>query len=447
MAQTVLTRTPSGAGNRKTWTFSTWIKRAGLGNNIILEANSSGGSSNTNYIGANFGGGYQLILGGWTSNFLATTQFFRDVSAWYHIVIRVDTTLATADDRMRIYVNGEQVTDFSTRNNPGQNDDTGLNAAVATTIGKTMDGYMAQTILADGQSYAPTVFGSTNANGIWVPNTSPSVTYGTNGFKLDFKLSGTSADASGFGADTSGNNNHFATTNIATNPNITDTPQNIFATMNNLAKSSYVTLSGGNLIVTGNTNANNGNVDGTIAPSSGKWYWEVKYVTAESGGGGVYPNIGVYPVKESRQPKNGGSSAEAGNFADGASYLPDGRKFRNNTKSSYGDAWSTGDILQVALDMDNYAVYFGRNGTYQNSGVPTSGSSKTGNAQAWTAAEGPYVPFGSGFQNSVLQFNFGNSPFTIASGNADANGYGNFEYAVPSGYYALCTKNLAQYGG
>ena len=216
--------------------------------------------------------------------------------------------------------------------------------------------------------------------------------------------------------------------------------------MNNVAKGSYVTLSEGNLIVTGNTNANNGNVDGTIAPSSGKWYWEAKYVTAESGGGGVYPNIGVYPVKNSRQPKNGGSLAEAGNFADGVSYIPDGRKFRNNTKSSYGNAWSTGDIIQVALDMDNYAVYFGKNGTYQNSGVPTSGSSKTGNAQAWTAAEGPYVPFNSGFQNSVMQFNFGNPPFTIASGNADANGYGNFEYAVPSGYYALCTKNLAQYG-
>ena len=118
--------------------------------------------------------------------FLATTQFFRDTSAWYHIVLRVDTTQGTADDRMRLYINGEQVTSFSTRNNPGQNDDTGLNATVGTFIGKTMDGYMAQTILADGQSYAPTVFGSTNANGIWVPNSSPSVTYGTNGFKLDF---------------------------------------------------------------------------------------------------------------------------------------------------------------------------------------------------------------------------------------------------------------------
>ena len=126
----------------------------------------------------------------------------------------------------------------------------------------------------------------------------PSVTYGTNGFKLDFKLSGTSADASGFGADSSGQNNHFATSNIATNPNTKDSPTNVFATMNNVAKGSYVTLSEGNLIVTGNTNANNGNVDGTIAPSSGKWYWEAKYVTAESGGGGVYPNIGVYPVKK-----------------------------------------------------------------------------------------------------------------------------------------------------
>jgi len=301
--------------------------------------------------------------------------------------------------------------------------------------------------MADGQSYAPTTFGSTNSNGVWIPITTPSVTYGTNGFKLDFNLSGTSADASGFGADSSGQTNHFATSNIATNPNTKDSPTNVFATLNNVARSSYVTLTEGNLVVTGNTSANNGNVDGTIAPSAGKWYWEAKYVTAESGGGGVYPNIGVYPVKDSRQPKNGGAAAEAGNFSNGVSYLPDGRKFRNDTKSSYGNAWSAGDIIQVALDMDNYAVYFGKNGTYQNSGVPTSGSSKTGNAQAWTAAEGPYVPFTSGFQSSVMQFNFGNSPFTISSGNADANGYGNFEYAVPSGYYALNTKNLAQYGG
>ena len=446
MAHTELSRTPSGAGNRKTFTISFWVKRGELGaQNILFQVN--GGTNNTNYMEMSFNGSNQLLLGGYTSNFLTTNRKFRDTSAWYHIVWRVDTTQSTADDRVRLYVNGIQETSFSTRNNPGQNDDTGANMAAATKIGQTLDGLLAQYIMADGQSYAPTTFGSTDSNGVWVPNASPSVTYGTNGFKLDFKLSGTSADASGFGADSSGQTNHFATSNIATNPNTKDSPANVFATLNNVARSSYVTLTEGNLVVTGNTSANNGNVDGTIAPSAGKWYWEAKYVTAESGGGGVYPNIGVYPVKDSRQPKNGGSSAEAGNFADGASYLPDGRKFRNNTKSSYGDAWSAGDIIQVALDMDNYAVYFGKNGTYQNSGVPTSGSSKTGNAQAWTAAEGAYVPFGSGFQNSVLQFNFGNSPFTIASGNADANGYGNFEYAVPSGYYALCTKNLAQYGG
>ena len=445
MAHTELSRTPSGAGNRKTFTISFWVKRGELSaQNILFQVN--GGTNNTNFMEMSFNGSNQLLIGGYTSNFLTTNRKFRDTSAWYHIVWQVNTTLNTADDRFRLYVNGVQETSFSTRNNPGQNDDTAANMAAATKIGPSLDGLLAQFIMADGQSYEATTFGSTNSNGIWVPNSSPSVTYGTNGFKLDFKLSGTSADASGFGADSSGQTNHFATSNIATNPNTKDSPTNVFATMNNVAKGSYVTLSEGNLIVTGNTNANNGNVDGTIAPSSGKWYWEAKYVTAESGGGGVYPNIGVYPVKKSRQPKNGGSLAEAGNFADGVSYIPDGRKFRNNTKSSYGNAWSTGDIIQVALDMDNYAVYFGKNGTYQNSGVPTSGSSKTGNAQAWTAAEGPYVPFNSGFQNSVMQFNFGNPPFTIASGNADANGYGNFEYAVPSGYYALCTKNLAQYG-
>jgi hypothetical protein len=448
MAQTVLTRTPSGAGNRKTWTLSTWLKRAGLGNNIILEANSSGGSSNTNYIGANFGGGFQLVLGGWTSNFLATSQFFTDPAAWYHIVIRVDTTQATADDRMRIYVNGAQVTSFSTRNNPGQNDDTGLNAAVATTIGKTMDGYMAQTILADGQSYAASTFGSTNANGIWVPNTSPSVTYGTNGFKLDYSGTGASADASGFGADTSGNGNHFASTNLGTNPSTTDTCQNNFAAYNSVANSSMTTLSGGALIATGNTASNNGNSDCTIAPAGGKWYWEVKYVTAASSSGANYPNIGAYAVDLSRQPKNGGGLSESGYWDNGCSYKPDGSKFTNNSTASYGTAWSAGDIIGVALDLENYAIYFSRNGTWQDSGDPTSGASKTGSATNFTTVDGEaFVPAVSSYNNSVLQTNFGNPPFAISSSNADANGEGSFEYAVPSGYYALCTNNLALYGG
>ena len=441
MAQTVLTRTPSGAGNRKTWTFSTWIKRAGLGNNIILEANSSGGSSNTNYIGANFGGGYQLVLGGWTSNFLATTQFFRDVSAWYHIVIRVDTTQSTADDRMRIYVNGEQVTDFGTRNNPGQNDDTGLNAAVATTIGKTMDGYMAQTILADGQSLAPTSFGETDSTtGIWKPKAF-SGTYGTNGFKLDFKNSGA------LGTDTSGNTNNFTVTNAGTNAQVVDTPTNNFATMNSIANTTEAggTFSEGNLKVVTNQ-ADYSYRPSSIGVSAGKWYCEVKAV---SFGGGSDPYmIGI----TSTQPT--ANSDELGHYANDWAYREDGKYRNNNSNTTWGNTYTSGDIIGIALDLTNSKLYFSKNGTWQESGDPTSGASGTGaisiTAVGSTPLENYFFAIGdydnSGGSTSTFQVNFGNPPFTISSGNADANGFGNFEYAVPSGYYALCTENLNTYG-
>ena len=424
MAQTSLTRTPSGAGNRKTWTLSTWVKRSGLGNNIILEANPSGGSSNTNYIGMLFAGGFQLVVGGWTSNFLATTQFFRDTSAWYHIVLRVDTTQGTADDRMRLYINGEQVTSFATRNNPGQNDDTGLNATVGTFIGKTMDGYMAQTILADGQSYAPTVFGSTNANGIWVPNSQPSVTYGTNGFKLDFTGTGASADASGFGADSSGNGNHFASSNLGTNPSTTDQCINNFAVYNAVDTSSNITLSKGNTVATANSNHSASRA--SMGLRSGKWYWENK-INSVSGG----PAVGVIAASA---PLANQLNANPSRF-----YRNNGEKYSNGSGSSYGATFTTGDIIGVALDMDNGALYFYKNGTIQNSGTAAFTDMITATTTPWLPAVKLY--------GEAISINFGNPSYTIASGNADANGYGNFEYAVPSGYYALCTKNLGAYGG
>ena len=441
MAQTVLTRTPSGAGNRKTWTLSTWIKRSGLGNNVIFEANASGGSSNTNYIGANFGGGYQLILGGWTSNFLATTQLFRDVSAWYHIVFRVDTTQSTADDRMRIYVNGEQVTDFGTRNNPGQDDDTGLNAAVATTIGKTMDGYMAQTILADGQSLAPTSFGETDSTtGIWKPKAF-SGTYGTNGFKLEFKNSGA------LGTDTSGNTNNFTVTNAGTNAQVVDTPTNNFATMNSLANSTQAggTFTLGNLkwVTTQNDYSYR---PSSIGVSAGKWYWEVKCVSF-SGGTDPYM-IGI----TSTQPS--GNTNELGDYANDWAYHEDGKYRNNDSNTTWGSTFTSGDIIGVALDLTNNKLYFSKNGTWQESGDPTSGATGTGAISITAVGSTPlgdYFPAIGDYDNasgssSTFEINFGNPPFTISSGNADANGFGNFEYAVPSGYYSLCTENLNSYG-
>jgi len=460
-----------GTGDKRIGTFSFWVKR---GNTKVVSGgqqwfwNNYGPGSfsgSTDWLGMRFTNDSELEIVTWDGNngFIKTNAKFRDSSAWYHIVARIDTTQSTNTDRIRLYVNGEQITSVAGgATYPSQNHDynclgssgayqlVGARATGTTaspTYGEGFDGYITQAIYCQGQSLAPTSFGSTNANGIWVPNSQPSVTYGSQGFKLDFSKTGTTANASGFGADSSGNGNHMTSAGLGTNPSTADTCQNNFVTWNPIANSSFTSLSKGSLVATGNTASNNGNSDATQAPLGGKWYWEGKFVTAASSSSGNYPNIGVYPVNLSRQPKDGGGNAESGFFTGGCSYKPDGSRYKNNSTSSYGGAWSTNDIIGVALDMENFAVYFSKNGTFQDSGNPASGASKTGAAQTWTAAEGAYVPAVSSYNNSVIQFNFGNSPFTIASGNADPNGYGSFEYAPPSGYYALCTKNLALYGG
>jgi len=431
MAHTELSRTPSGDGNRKTYTISFWVKRSELGTqNILFSVN--GGTNNTNYMEMSFNGSDQLLIGGYTSNFLTTNRKFRDPSAWYHIVWRVDTTQSTADDRFRLYVNGTQETSFSTRNNPGQNDDTAANMAASTKIGQTLDGYLAQYIMADGQSYAPTTFGSTDSNGVWVPITSPSVTYGTNGFKLDFNLSGTSADASGFGADSSGQGNHFASNNLQTNPNTKDTPHNLFCTLNNVDTESVELSKGGC-----DFDSSGGSAEGvraTMGVLAGKWYYECK-ITGSAGLSAGNIGYSQSTMKLNANPRggqcmviNGSSSVNFYNFSSSAVVLDASNGIGQN------------DIIGVALNLTDNQITFYKNGAQIGSTQSIASGLLQGDF---------FIPcvFDDGGVNDVVgSFNFGNPTFTIASSNSDANGHGSFEYAVPSGYYALCTKNLATYG-
>jgi hypothetical protein len=454
---TYLNRTPSSASNRKTWTFSTWIKRGIIGTGGILTAGGSG-QDQTNITFSSSGGNdrvdWQIYSqsSGSTVGRLTTTQQFRDPSAWYHLVCRYDSTQGTAGDRMRMYLNGSEITAFSTDTNPSQNFDAQINNNVVHDIGRTsynnsnfFSGYLAQTILADGQSYAPTVFGSTNANGIWVPNTSPSVTYGTNGFKLDFAGTGTAADASGFGADSSGNGNHFTSGGLGTNPSTSDTCQNNFCTLNPLQQTTSVTLSNGNLVAT-NT-ANDQGAAGTMSFSAGKWYWEVKLNNLVEVGVNLDSDI-LQLSNDATVGSNDSNLKQTALVTNSAGGSNDFR-FNGSTETVNSTACSDGDILMVAVDADNTKIYYGKNGTWMNSGNPAGGSGELKNFSSGYTAGNFITPT---FQNGIgttasCQFNFGNPPFTISSGNADANGYGNFEYAVPSGYYALCTKNLAAYGG
>jgi hypothetical protein len=420
-----LTRTPSTSGNRKTFTISVWLKRSLLSSGYpsIISNNNNGFGfdfSDTNFI--------RLAIGTSSDAYFYTTQLFRDPSAWYHLVAVVDTTDATSTDRMKLYVNGTRITSFSTSVYPSQNLDTNMNTSgIANQVGANtpyssyFSGYMSEFYLIDGQALTPSSFGETDEDtGIWKPKAYTG-TYGTNGFYLQFK------NSASLGTDSSGNGNTFTVNNLTSVDQSTDTPTNNFATWNAVsAPYSAPTLTEGNLVVTNNS-ANWQGAFGTIAISKSKWYWEAKCTDA------TYSfNHGVFDVDANSfgilNPMNV-STGYTGFYNTGGGQM---RK-DNATSGSYG-TFANGDIMGIALDMDNKEISIYKNGTIHVSNFAIS----TGCLNV--------VPCMVTYQTGAWQYNFGNPPFTISSGNADAEGFGNFEYAVPSGYYALCTKNLATFG-
>jgi len=375
---------------------------------------------------------------------LKTTQVFRDVSAWYNVVVIVDTTDGTAGDRCKIFINGTRVTSFGTQVNYDQNDviQAGVNGSsamlgAAGANNNYLDGYIAEAVFLDGTSQAVTGFGEFDEDSptIWKPIDVSGLTFGTNGFYLDFE------DSSNLGNDKNGGTD-LTEANIASTDQSTDTCTNNYATLNPLDvyASKTGTLSEGNLKLTV-TASNLHTAVGTIAASNGKWYFEVE-LDAISGSNNS--NVGISDL--ARDDKSNMPSKNAWGYG----YNPDGTKQNSGSDSSYGNSYTAGDILGVAMDLDNGAVYFSKNGTFQASGDPTSGSSKTNAAFTWTPdASMNWVPYVADNTSGVAftwLVNFGNPPFSISSGNSDANGYGNFEYSVPSGYYALNSKNLAEFG-
>ena len=302
---TYLQRTTSSAGNDRTFTFSTWLKRSVLtgANQTIFYSQDDA----QNYIRLYFDSYERLQLRVYISNSLntklVTTQVLKDPAAWYHIMWRCDTTDATTGDRNRFYLNGSEITTFNTEDQPTQNTDYPINnSSTLYEIGneayaqaEQFQGYLSQSIFADGQSYAPTVFGSTNADGVWTPNSQPSVTYGTNGFKLDFAGTGASADANGFGADTSGNANHFASTNLGTNPSTTDQCINNFCTINPLTNEfADSTISNGALKVVFKQTSEAFNDSTMRLFNKGKWYYEVKFTSIPDAAATVGAGWGAY---------------------------------------------------------------------------------------------------------------------------------------------------------
>jgi hypothetical protein len=441
-----LTRTPSSDGNKKTWTWSGWVKKSGVTHwGGLFHA-----GNNNNITDIHFYNDGTFTVRDWNGSSLAMNlkpnRLFRDVSAWYHLVVAVDTTQSTASNRVKIYVNGTQETSFSTETYPSQNLETNFNdtshqniIGVSYQIGGSAqyyDGYMAEVVFIDGQQLDPTSFGEFDTTtGIWKPKKIGQIANaGTNSFYLDFK------DSSNVGNDASGLNNDFTVNNLTSIDQATDTCVVNFATYNSIfgmGRQDQLTYSEGNtVVVSGATSGGDTTATSNFAFDSGKWYAEFK-LTSDADGAYIGVATSNLNFTNSGIDTSGNSNCWITRGDDGT--------VRNNGSTTYfGTSFSNNDIIQIAIDMDNSKIWWGLNGTYGNSGNPGTGA----NAAYSNLSGELMIIVGDNYSSKTptIKANFGNPSFSISSGNSDANGFGNFEYSVPSGYYALNTSNLNTYG-
>ena len=460
-----LNRTPSSAGNRRTFTLSTWLKTTdGFAGDPIFCCSTGTNDASTTYIAFYQG---KMYYYGYNTIYRTTNRVFRDVGAWYHFVWAIDSTQGTADNRIRLYVNGVEETSFATKNNPAQNYDFIINSTNEHQLGDEgnqtggfppFDGSMAEVHFIDGAQLTPSSFGETDSDtGEWIPKETTGLTYGTNGFYLKF-VSGA------IGTDSSGQGNNYTANNLTNADVLLDTPNNNFPTINSLEpyNTTISNLSQGNLHVKAVTYDSGyyGNHIATFkVPESGKWYIETR-MAVESGTGNT-SWIGVMPQTLAIIPKDG-TGATDGNYAANSSFtgmvadlisgvdtirLFDG----GSAQATISSATATSYIIALALDVDNNKVYGGYDSgsgiTWLASGDPAAGS----NGQAHTFTRDTIIqlevgPNSGSNSNSKQTLNFGqNGTFCgleTAGGNSDSAGEGNFFYSPPSGFKALCSKNL-----
>ena len=443
MANTQLSKTFSSAGNRKIYTISVWIKLgeidSGNDDNTIIGAVASEGNNAEDGL---FIKAHQLrfVLNNSSDADLKTNRLLRDCNSWYHIVVAVDTTQSTASDRIKIYINGVQETSFATSNYPSQNYNCNLTNNVFHGIGYVndgsgsaayFDGLMSHFHLVDGSALAPTVFGSTDSTtGEWKINTSPSYTVGTNGFFI--LKDGNSV------TDQSANSNNFTVAG-GTLTKTEDNPSNVFAVNNRLA-SSGITISFGN---TSAYKAGSGwnNVSSTLGASTGKYYAECKVNGVGSNGVGIgFINLDKSNL-QNQSLQGGEDNFSAGIYSyNGAIYYSGGTAWKTV------GALSNGDIVQLAMDLDNGFLYWGKNGTWFDSANPASGATGTGGFAISNLSSGGTYAFNSSVRNGGdLRWNYGNGYFevtAVSSAGTNASGNGIFEYDCPAGFTALSTKGL-----
>ena len=438
-----LQRSISGSPtNPDKFTISMWVKRSKLGSEQAIIGNFANSNfrakidfladDRIEYIQKNDGS---------TSAEIITTRKFRDPSAWLHIVFQYDSTQGTDSNRIKLYFNGTQETSFDNSSYPAQNLDSRLNQASQTLfIGQDgnssiyFGGYMAEFVLVDGQALDPTSFGEFDEDSpqIWKPKDVSGLTFGDDGFYLDFE------NSSSLGADVSGNSNNFTVNNLTSIDQSIDTCTNNFATFNILTHPTFDNhnLKEGGLLVEGETSSQN-TAFTTIAVSSGKWFCEMK-LSVEGNATSSVPNFGIASTSDIRHAdseayyETSGTNIYAGRV--------NSAQINRNGSDSGTDLSSTpdvGDIIGLALDLDSgtKTLKFYLNG------------SLVGTVNINTDEYCFICAVKEDDNKATVEANFGGTnTYTVSSGNADGEGFGNFEFAVPSGYFSLCTKNLAEYG-
>jgi hypothetical protein len=430
-----ITTTNQAAGNQKTWTWSGWLKRTELSYNW---ATIFGAGNTFIRFYSDDRLGFDMYDG--TVYDLITTQVFRDTSAWYHIVAILDTTQATESERARLYVNGERMTVFDTETYPPQNADLAVGGQGSSSNwlqlgtfysgGNKYAGYMAEIHYLNGTVAEPTEFGEYDSDsGIWIPKEYTGGGYGTQGFYYKFD------NASNLGEDSSGEG-HDANSlgNITSADQATDTPTNNFCTWNPLWAYQYQPTIKEGATVAAYGDSTDENAKATIGLTNGKWYWEAK----PSG------TIGSQFIGISTDGDSNISSGQGMTQNYQMTIEPQGRYYSyagSLSESSAGQftALTTSDTLGIALDMDSATQtikYYANGSLILTRDLITEMQGRT------------VFPFLQNYESRTFNINFGGYTInTISSAASDANGYGTFEYSPPSGYYAICTKNLAEYGG
>jgi len=400
--------TAGTATDSNRWTYSAWIKRSELGRDqSIFGAGSS--ASDAGYLDLWFRSDDKLQMGGTATNWRRTSQVFRDVGAYGHLVVAVDTDQATAGDRIKIYWNGVQITSFGLENNPGSGNNIGVNVAGSHRIGRQhnaisganyyFNGYMSEINFVDGQQLEPTYFGEFyNGTTAWRPIEPSGLTYGTNGFYLPF-----TQDTPNLGVDYSGNGNDWTENGSPTQSS--DSPTVNYATFNVVdIRQSGAIFSEGNLRVSTSTAAVQKTASTIAFDASGHYYAEF-LVNATSGTN--RESIGIINTA------NFGDNNRAGGYGanEYCIRLDDGNKYNNNSEVAYGDSYAATDV--VGVRVDNGSLYFYKNGTIQNGGVP-----------AYTGISGScrfYVTIDDGGTNPDITARFNSTDWTIGTPPTGAN--------------------------